>query len=98
MTIRLTRPAVEDLQIASDHYERIDPDLGERFVADLDLVMARMQTFPHGATPVEGFPGLRRARMRQFPYGVFYMPDGSEDLVVVRVLHTRQDHGPNLPG
>lgn len=96
MTIRLTRPAVEDLQIVSDHYERIDPDLGERFVADLDLVMARMQTFPHGAAPVEGFPGLRRARMRQFPYGVFYRP-GTDDLVIVRVLHTRQDQGPTLP-
>ncbi|MHA7127619.1 hypothetical protein ACRTEC_14710 [Janibacter indicus] len=42
-------------------------------------------------------PGLRRARMRQFPYGVFYRP-GTDDLVTVRVLHTRQDQGPTLPG
>lgn len=97
MTIRLTRPAVEDLHFARDHYDGIDPDLGERFVADLDLVMARMQTFPHGAAPVEGFPGLRRARMRQFPYGVFYLLEGSEHLVVVRVLHTKQDRS-TLPG
>ena len=41
-------------------------------------------------------PGLRRARMRQFPYGVFYRP-GTDDLVIVRVLHTRQDQGPTLP-
>ena len=58
--------------------------------------MERLQTFPHGAAPVEGFPGLRRARMRQFPYGVFYRP-GTDDLVIVRALRTRQDLGPTLP-
>lgn len=97
MTIRLTRLAAEDLETAHAHYDSVDPDLGRRFVADLDLVMERLQTFPHGAAPVEGFPGLRRARMRQFPYGVFYRP-GTDDLVIVRVLHTRQDQGPTLPG
>lgn len=96
MTIRLTRLAAEDLETAHAHYDSVDPDLGRRFVADLDLVMERLQTFPHGAAPVEGFPGLRRARMRQFPYGVFYRP-GTDDLVIVRVLHTRQDQGPTLP-
>lgn len=97
MTIRLTRLAAEDLETAHAHYDRGDPDLGRRFVADLDLVMERLQTFPHGAAPVEGFPGLRRAGMHQFPYGVFYRP-GNDDLVTVRVLHTRQDQGPTLPG
>lgn len=92
MKVRLSRHAVSDLQDACDHYAEADPALRDRFLADLDLVVDRMETFPNGAPPVEGFPGLRRARMRQFPFGVFYRVEGSGDLVIIRVLHTKQDH------
>lgn len=97
MTVRLTSHAVEDLQDACDHYAEVDPALRERFLSDVDLVVERVETFPHGAVPVEGFLGMRRARLRQFPFGVFYRVGDIDDLVIVRVLHTRQDHGTRLP-
>lgn len=90
MTVRLTRHAVEDLQDACAYYTGVDPPLRERFLADVDLVVERIETFPNGAVPVEGFPGLRRARLRQFPFGLFYRVEDAGDLVIIRVLHTRQ--------
>lgn len=89
MTVVLGEHAVEDLRRARDHYTRIDPSLGENFAEAFDTVISRIKAFPHGAPPVDGFPGLRRARMRRFPYGVFYRdtPDRDPVILVVRVLH-----------
>ncbi len=90
MRVRLTEPSVGDLAETRDHYRAIGEDLEQRFFDQLDLVVDRLLTFPNGAPPVDGFPGVRRARMRQFPYGVFYRLDG-DDILILRVLHTRRD-------
>lgn len=95
MRIRLTASAVVDLESARDDYSAIDPELGHRFLTDVDAAMERLETFPAGAPPVEGFADLRRARLRHFPYGIFYQRLSSGDgLLVVRVLHARRDHPP----
>lgn len=100
VTVVLGELAVEDLRRARDHYARIDPALSQNFADAVETVISRIRAFPHGAPPVEGFPGLRRARMRRFPYGVFYRdaPDqGSVNvIVVVRVLHSSRDTSRHL--
>ncbi len=64
------------------------PGLGGRFRVELNAAV-RGRT----ATP-EGFPAvlrdLRRARLRRFPYGLFYRvhPDA---LVVLACFHARRD-------
>lgn len=90
MTIRLTDLAVRDLTEARDHYRAIGEGLESQLLDQLDRVVDRLITFPNGAPPVDGFPGVRRARMRQFPYGVFYRLDG-DDILILRVVHTRRD-------
>lgn len=90
MTVRLTELAAGELAEIRNHYRAIGEDLEHRFLDQLDLVMERLLTFPNGAPPVDGFPGVRRARMRQFPYGVFYRLDG-HDILILRVLHSRRD-------
>lgn len=90
MKALLTPEAVRDLEEATGHYADIDPDIGERFLAAVDATMERLLMFPLGAPPVEGFDALRRARMRHFPYGLFYQPTASGDLLIVRVLHSRR--------
>ena len=89
MRIRLTQHAVDDLRDAVDHYDDV-AGLGEEFLDQFDNLVERLLMFPNGAPPVEGFPGVRRARIRRFPYGAFYRLDG-DDLVVLRVLHGRRD-------
>ena len=95
MRVRLTPQAVDDVRDAVDHYDDV-AGLGEEFLDQFDSVVERLLMFPNGAPPVEGFPGVRRARIRRFPYGAFYRLDG-DDLVVLRVLHGRRDAATSLP-
>ena len=94
--IVLGEHAVDDLRRARDHYSAIDPALSDDFAQAFDAVVERIQMFPHGAPPVDGLPGLRRARMRRFPFGVFYR-DTDETVIVVRVLHNARDAARHLP-
>ncbi len=96
MRIVLGRHAVDDLRRARDHYSAIDPALSDDFANAFDAVVERIGMFPHGAPPVDGFPAVRRARMRRFPYGVFYR-DTDETVIVVRVLHNARDAARYLP-
>lgn len=98
MRVVLGGHAVDDLRRVRDYYARIDPCLSEDFAAAFDTALERIQAFPHGAPPVEGFPDLRRARMRRFPYGVFYQDIGGEPVIlVVRVLPGSRNAGRHLP-
>lgn len=100
MKVLLGPHAVQDLRSARDHYDEIDPALGTAFAAAFDLLVERIEIFPHGAAPVEGFAGVRRARMRRFPYGVFYSDDAetNDQVVILRVLHAAQDTARHLQG
>lgn len=90
MRVVLTRHAAGDVAEACSHYAGIDPELGTRFADDVGAVIERILMFPNGAPPVDGFDGLRRARMRRFPYGFFYQHTDAGDLLIVRVLHSRR--------
>lgn len=94
--IVLGEHAVDDLRRARDHYASIDPALSDDFALAFDAVVERLRIFPHGAPPVDGLPGIRRARVRRFPYGVFYR-DTDETLIVVRVVHNARDAVQHLP-
>lgn len=98
MTVALGEHAVDDLRRARDHYARIDPVLSADFADAFETVISRISAFPRGAPPVEGFPGLRRARMRRFPYGVFYRHTPNQDpaILIVRVLHGSRDPSRHL--
>lgn len=89
MTVRLTGIAADDLTEARECYRAIDTDLEQRFLDHLDIAMERLALFPDGAPPVDGSPGVRRARLRRFPYGIFYRRE-KDDILILRVLHTRR--------
>lgn len=98
MRILLTQHAVGDVEEACEHYAGIHTELGTRFADDVDAAIERIVTFPRGAPEVEGFDGIRRTRIRRFPYGVFYQLTPAGDLLVVRVLHSRRRHRAALEG
>lgn len=92
MRIRLTAAAAADLQETASRYDGFEAGVGADFLRAFDDVVERLQMFPSGAPPVDGLrPGVRRARMRRFPYGVFYF-QGLDELIVLRVLHSKRDH------
>lgn len=98
MRVPFSPHAAGDAAAALDYYAGIDPALSSQFLDDVEAAIDRIVTFPDGAPPVEGFDHLRRARMRRFPYGVFYQLTPPGDLLIVRLFHTRRHHDAALGG
>jgi len=77
-----------DMMDAHAWYERQAPGLGAQFLGELDVQIARI-----AATP-EHFPevlaDVRRARLRRFPYGLFFR-DEPEGLFVIACFHSSRD-------
>lgn len=87
MTGLALRPAaVADLTEAHAHYRNMADGLGDRFVAALDELFARLTEFPRSAPVVAGYQDVRRAVLRGIPYVIFYrhQPDRID---VLRILH-----------
>jgi len=87
MIVLLRPAAVEDLEAARKYYEDARPGTGHDFADDLDRLFARLAIFPNSAALVAGHDPVRRARLRRFPYAVFYVPS-EERVDVLRIVHT----------
>jgi plasmid stabilization system protein ParE len=73
---------------AQDWYDREVPGLGARFRAEVDRQVERIL-----ANPLQ-FPvmlaDVRRARLRRFPYGLFFRPLGAT-IYVLACFHSSRD-------
>lgn len=87
MTLVLRPAARADVTAASEYYGEASPEPVEDFIDELDRLLARLAEFPRSAQEVEGYPSVRRALMRRFPFAVFYTMD-EDVLLVLRVIHT----------
>lgn len=87
MKLVLRPDAEADVRAASEYYQEASPELVEDFLDELDRLLARLSEFPRSAQEVEGYPSVRRALMRRFPFAVFYTVD-EDGLLVLRVIHT----------
>ena len=83
------RPEAErDLAEASESVRGERPGLGSDFLAEVDAVFEHVEATPAMYQKVQG--DIRRALTRRFPYGVFYVLD-SGDVVVIAVLHAARN-------
>jgi plasmid stabilization system protein ParE len=73
-----------DIQAAALWYEDQRSGLGARFLIELDLVFQRIEENPLQFPQLEG--NARRALLRRFPYGVYFLAE-SQDVKVLPVLH-----------
>ena len=76
-----------DVRAALAHYEALSPELAARFAKDLDDAVRLIQSLPQGLPPAGA--GLRRCRLRGFPYTVIYRT-AFDPLRVLGVMHDRQ--------
>jgi toxin ParE1/3/4 len=73
---------------AVDWYQRQTPGLGHRFGDEVDFQVSRITANPFQFP--EMLPGVRRARLRRFPYGLFFL--SSRDAVhVIACFHSSRD-------
>jgi toxin ParE1/3/4 len=73
-----------DIEAATLWYEGQVPGLGSRFLAELNRVFLRIEENPLQFPQLEN--AVRRALLRQFPYGVYFLVD-SEHIPILAVLH-----------
>ena len=87
MTQRLiVRPEAEsDIASAAQWYEEQRPRLSLDFRAALDQTLSAIESRPEQFARV--YREFRRALLRRFPYGVFYV-QRAEGIIVTAVLHT----------
>jgi plasmid stabilization system protein ParE len=80
--------AEAEMQAAFEWYESQSVGLGAELVRALDAVLQRIQREPTLYAVVR--PGVRRALLRRFPYGVFYA-EYPDRVTVLAFVHARQD-------
>ena len=83
----VSAPAQSEIDAAAAWYENRKDGLGLEFLDRVSETLERIETNPEGYA--EGYRGLRRANLDQFPYGVWFrvMPDNS---LVIACLHGRR--------
>ncbi len=86
--IVLKPEAAVDLAAASGWYEGKRPGLGGEFLLEADRAFERIDNRPAGYARIHG--ELRRAIVRRFPYGVFFLTDGLGLVTIYAVLHHRR--------
>ena len=82
--LKFSTRALREAGEAQEWYESQSLGLGDEFIAAMELQLKRLEQAP--LLYAEVIPGVRRALLPRFPFGLFYVVRG--DLVhVMAVLH-----------
>jgi toxin ParE1/3/4 len=88
--LKLTPTASADVAVAVARYDGLRPALGAQFFAELERVMNQIRESTAASTLVD--PPIRRALLKEFPFGVFFVEGAAGEAdVVLAVLDLRQD-------
>ena len=88
LPVTILAAAEADLMVAAEWYETRSPGLGTEFLRAADACFRLIQRTPEGYQVVAA--DARRARMRRFPFSVYYVPAPTR-IVILAVLHFRRD-------
>jgi toxin ParE1/3/4 len=83
-----TLAAREEMFQAMDWYDARRPGLGERFAAEIDVLVGGIRENPDRFASVG--KGVRRAMLRDFPYGLYFLAD-SDLIQVIACLHSSRN-------
>ena len=86
--VRLKPAAELDVADAHSWYEEQKPGLGDAFARDLDRTLSLIAEHPEALPNVDG--EVRRALLRRFPYGAFFVIEAGE-VAVLAVMHSARD-------
>ena len=83
------RPEAEaEVSEAYDWYEAQAHGLGEEFLRAMDACLSAIQRNPQAYSPIH--KEVRRALLRKFPYGIFYLIDEA-NVMVLACFHARRN-------
>jgi plasmid stabilization system protein ParE len=84
MNIRLLAPAADELEEAVAWYAAQAPGFEQRFIDDMRMARKRISERPDAWHPLGA--GVRRYRLARFPYGLIYVVEAGE-IVVLAIAH-----------
>ena len=87
-TITIRPEAELDIQDAYEYYETLDKGLGSEFVRAIDACLSKI-----GRNPLAyslAYKQIRRALIRKFPYGIFYIVENS-NIIVIACFHAKRN-------
>jgi plasmid stabilization system protein ParE len=87
LKVRVTPEAQADLDEAQDWYEAASQGLGFRFLEAIESSLRLAADWPEAAPLVS--TDARRALVQGFPYGLYYVAEGSY-LVLLGCVHVRR--------
>lgn len=93
--VRFQAEADEEAAEAAEWYERRRAGLGSDFLDELNRARETLSESPHTWPLWQGIPGplgLRRFLLPRFPYGIAYLTDQRE-VVVIAVAHLSRKPG-----
>ena len=83
-------PAEEEMLEAARFYESRVRGLGKEFLAEVRHAAEKITEHPEAATLNRG--KVRRRLVKRFPFGILYVND-PEEIVIVAVMHLRRRPG-----
>jgi plasmid stabilization system protein ParE len=83
--VRIGDAAREEIRHSASYYDNLTPGVGDRFLAELNDLLAQVDLFPNAGLLIR--QGLRQRVFPTFPYLLLYTTDSS-DPEVVAVAHT----------
>jgi plasmid stabilization system protein ParE len=90
---RFHRAAQDEIEASARWYrENRPPDTGDRFLAELDDVIARLESGRAVSSPVNDEPRARRLFFESFEHAVVFV-EGPDEYFVLAVPHLRRHPG-----
>lgn len=87
-TLLIQPEAERDLAEGLAWYEEQRPGLGQEFIMGVEAALETIECHPESHPRVHG--DTRRALLRRFPYGVFYLLE-PDRIIVLAVMHAARD-------
>jgi toxin ParE1/3/4 len=82
--------ADEEFSEAAEHYAQIDPELGRRFLHEIERLILDVRRQPELFRLFD--PPIRRHFSTVFPYAVLYV-DQPDQVLVIAVMHMKRNPG-----
>ncbi len=90
MNVRVLEVAQQELDEAISYYNGQVAGLGDAFLLEAVAAIERIRQFPDAWHPLG--EGVRRCRLRRFPYGLIYHAD-EVGVLLIAVAHTHRRPG-----
>ena len=90
MNVRVLEVAQQELDEAVSYYNGQVAGLGDAFLLETVAAIERIRQFPDAWHPLG--EGVRRCRLRRFPYGLIYHADET-GVLLIAVAHTHRRPG-----